>query len=431
MATRLYRQEEIGKWLILVLPVVFLAAAFVFYRARILCWFDPILLAYNALLLTAAILTPPVTAILYVNQMRDEKERRLRRDLGSDQDEHDDDRRNLLGVVRHRLDREFRFSNYIGAVVTAMLVTAMGAGILLMMKMVPVDYPLGPVDPACTAPGQQGVDFTKGATFLVLAAFMKDIGNPSKLYPNLIIGLVAFQFGFLGAWINFISQVARGYFMCDLTPNTFVHGSIRMVTASLLALVLSFILPTLPIFGDGVENETFLRTLPVMAFFFGYFPSSALRVIENVGAKALGALLPGKPLDQWTPLSALSGMSYLHEVRLSREGIDNVEYLSQADPLDLALRTGFGYRQLDDWIGEAWLRKHLGEDYDAFAGATGIRSRQGLRAFLEQWTPTPPFERAQDLLAQALDPKLHGKLEVTCLLACESADSATAHADTK
>lgn len=169
------------------------------------------------------------------------------RDLGGDQDEHDDDRHKLFGVIRRRLDREFRFSNYGGAVVTAMLVTAMGTGILLMMKMTPVDYhESAVVGQVCSGPGMQGVDFTKGASFLVLASFMKDIGNPSKLYPNMIIGLVAFQFGFLGAWINFITQLARGYFMCDLTPNTFVHGSIRMVTASILALVLSFIIPTLP-----------------------------------------------------------------------------------------------------------------------------------------------------------------------------------------
>ncbi len=420
MVKRPHSYEKIGKWLIFVLPVTFMVPAFVFFGARVLCWFDPILLAYNALMMTAAVLTPPLTAILYVNQMRDEKERRLMRDLGGDQDEHDDDRHKLFGVIRRRLDREFRFSNYGGAVVTAMLVTAMGTGILLMMKMTPVDYhESAVVGQVCSGPGMQGVDFTKGASFLVLASFMKDIGNPSKLYPNMIIGLVAFQFGFLGAWINFITQLARGYFMCDLTPNTFVHGSIRMVTASILALVLSFIIPALPFFGDGGENETFLRTLPVVSFFFGYFPSSALRVIENVGAKALGALLPGKPLDRWTPLSALSGVSYMHEVRLSREGIDNVEYLSEADALDLALRTGFGYRQLDQWIGEAWLRKHLGADYDVFASATGIRSRQGLTMFLEQWTPTPPFGRPQELLAQALDANLHSKLEVICSLVRE------------
>lgn len=429
MSKRAYWQETVGKGLILVLPAVFLIPAFVSYGARILCWFDPILLAYNALLMTAAILIPPVTTILYVNQMRDEKERRLARDLGRGHDDHDDDRLELIGEVRRRLDREFRFSNYFGAVVTTMLVTAMGTGILLMMKMTPIN-PLEPVvvGQACSGPGMQGVDFTKGASFLILGAFMRDIGDPSKLYPNLIIGLVAFQFGFLGAWINFISQLARGYFMCDLTPNTFVHGSIRMATASVLALVLSFVVPVF--FQGGAENETFLRTLPVLSFFFGYFPSSALRMIENVGVKALAAL-PGMALDRWTPLTALSGVSYLHEVRLSREGIDNVEYLSEANSLDLALRTGFGYRQLDDWIGEAWLRKHLGGDYDAFADATGIRRRQGLITFLDQWTPTPSCQRAQDLLAQALDPKLYRKLEVTCLLVREGASGATAHTNIK
>ena len=36
------------------------------------------------------------------------------------------------------------------------------------------------------------------------------------------------------------------------------------------------------------------------------------------------------------PLSMLGGMSYAHELRLEREGFDNIENLSNADPVDLA-----------------------------------------------------------------------------------------------
>ena len=64
-------------------------------------------------------------------------------------------------------------------------------------------------------------------------------------------------------------------------------------------------------------------------------------------------------------------MSYTHELRLEREGFDNVENLSTADPVDLAVRTCFSYTQLKQWIDEAWLTTHLREDYPEL-----VRSRR-------------------------------------------------------
>ncbi len=52
--------------------------------------------------------------------------------------------------------------------------------------------------------------------------------------------MIAFQFGFLGAYVYFIGSVVRAYFTLDLTSHTFVDGAIRMIVASILALVLSF-----------------------------------------------------------------------------------------------------------------------------------------------------------------------------------------------
>jgi len=78
----------------------------------------------------------------------------------------------------------------------------------------------------------------------------------------------------------------------------------------------------------------------------------------------------------------LSGMSYAHELRLEREGFDNVENLSNADPVDLAVRTCFTYTQLKQWIDEAWLAEHLREDYPEFVRRTGISTGEELRCFL-------------------------------------------------
>ena len=82
------------------------------------------------------------------------------------------------------------------------------------------------------------------------------------------------------------------------------------------------------------------------------------------------------------PLSMLAGMSYAHELRLEREGFDNIENLSNADAVDLAVRTCFSYGQLKQWIDQAWLAAHLREDYPDFVRRTGIASSDELRHFL-------------------------------------------------
>ena len=361
---------------------------------KLVCWFDPFLTAYNLLMLVAAILVPFFLAWSYVRSMRDEKARRLMADLPS----------SSAAWIDDRLRREFRLRNYVGGIAATMVVTAFGAGILLLMKPMPLGLDPSQVDQQwCSGRAALGVDFTRGASFLLLGGFMKDIGNPAAFYPNLLNALTAFQFGFLGAWIYFVTEAARSYFMFDLTPNTFVNGTIRMITASLLALVVSFIIPLFV--PGGVDSTWLLRALPVISFFFGYFPSRALLAIENFVARNLGGLV-GATASRATPLSELSGVSYLHEVRLRREGIDNVENLAEASALDLALRTGYGYRQLERWISEAWLHAHLGAHYDEFVAATGISTHRELVA---------AFGRAPEQLRAAVANQPYAaKVEVLC-----------------
>lgn len=401
-----WKKWNIPWWIFVVLLLVILfTILLVDWNAisNVYYWFDPILFYYNFLLTVVAILAPLVITVVYTREMRDEKQRRLRGEIGEDAWP------NFEKRIEERLDHEFQFSSYVGSLSATMLVTAFGAGILLLMKPIPLGLDLSVLH---GTPGKHGVDFTKGASFLMLGPFMKDIGHPPVFYPNLIISLTAFQFGFLGAWLHFIAHVTRSYFMCDLTPNTFVNGCVRMISGSLFALVLSFFMPLL--FEGGTDSDDFLRVLPVVSVFFGYFPSRAILVIENIAGKVLAPLQGRKKTDASVALSTLPGISNLHEVRLTREGIDNVENLSEFTPLDLAFRTGFSFKQLDHWIGQAWLRMRLGKDYESFVSATGIVSRGDLTAFLQNWDPTPPHHRAQDLLKAALDQSLHVKIEVIC-----------------
>jgi hypothetical protein len=326
--------------------------------ARALYWFDPLFTGYNVAMLVTAQVVVPLVTYMYITKMRGEKERRLSRDLP--------DRlwRENQEEIHRLLDGHFRLRNYVGSMAILLVIVTLGGGIILLMK-----------------PGSEGVDFTRGANFLMAGPLAEHAPTSHEFYHRIITSLVAFQFGFLGGYVYFIGALVRSYFTLDLSPHTYVESSVRMVVASILSLVVSFVLPLEAACAAGAEAwRCIFHPLPVVSFFLGYFPSSGLLFIQKYAAKQLG-----QSVDEYnaTSLSALQGMSFAHEVRLSREGFDSVENLSHADSLDLAVRTGFSYRQLRHWIGQAWLRTHLGTHYNAFFDATGLTSRQELREFIE------------------------------------------------
>ena len=126
--------------------------------------------------------------------------------------------------------------------------------------------------------------------------------------------------------------------------------------------------------------------LPVVAFFFGFYPKRASLAIERMALKVMKNIV-SEDSYRALPLSMLAGMSYSHELRLEREGFDNIENLSNADAVDLAVRTYFSYGQLKQWIDQAWLAAHLREDYPDFVRRTGIGSSDELRAFYPRAIP--------------------------------------------
>ncbi len=75
---------------------------------------------------------------------------------------------------------------------------------------------------------------------------------------------------------------------------------------------------------------------------------------------------------------------FQHEVRLKREGYDNVENIAEANPIEMAVRTGFSYSQLKSWVGEAWLRTQFGLDYNTLFRDTGVRTAYQLKLFKDK-----------------------------------------------
>ena len=379
-------------------------------------WFDPVFFQYNLIMTLLAVLVVPSLALTYIQSMTNRKERQLQREVPASR----------RGEIRRRMGRRASFSSYRGSVWLTTTVVLLGICILLLFK------------PASYADG--GVDFGLGANMLTMGPFAELFEkNPDAYYSHLVRNLTAFQFGFLGAYIYFIGSVVRAYFTLDLTSHTFVDGAIRMIVASILALVLSFVFDfafpsdskpaaapvTAPIndstepysaaeassankSSKGSSDETdstipaSLSLLPVLSFFFGFYPKRAALAIERVVLKVMRNI----PGDSYRalPLSMLAGMSYAHELRLEREGFDNIENLSGADPVDLAVRTCFTYTQLKQWIDQAWLAAHLREDYPDFVRRTGITSSDELHTFLSACESAQIDGVEQLVLGLSMDP---------------------------
>jgi hypothetical protein len=344
-------------------------------------WFDPVFFQYTLILWLLAILVVPSFAVSYLKVMTAKKERRLLREVPEEY--HDE--------IKRRMGQRSSFGSYWGSVLCTTFVVLMGTSTLLLLK--PVFSAIVP-----------GVNFEQGANILLVGSFAELLTqNPDAFYSYLIRNLTAFQFGFLGAYIYFIGALARAYFTQDLTAHTFVDGTIRMIVASILALVVVFSFGSFDFEAIEITTETvpFAQGLiPIVSFFLGFYPKHALATIEQIARKVIKKSDSGY---RSFPLTALSGMSDDHELRLNREGFDNVENLSNADAVDLSVRTCFSYRQLRQWCGEAWLVTHLREDYAYFVRCTGITSKNELQDFMANYDQSTS-EAAVALLVAALVP---------------------------
>lgn len=373
-------------------------------------WFDPVFFQYNLFLLLFAVLIVPAITIFYLINMRGEKERRLRADIPPEIWEQEEKRSQIQETVA----RAFELRNYFGSMVTLAVITMLGCGIITLLKPLPLS-------------GEgSGLDYTQGVNFLMLGPFMELFlqGQTERYIHKLVVTLTAFQFGFLGAYLYFIGHLVRSYFTLDLTPHTFVASSVRMVRGAVMALILAFGLQQWGFFqSDAGGGESSLGWLPLISFFFGFYPSRAILVVEKLAARAINF----KEQRYFsTPLTQLPGMSYSHEIRLHREGFDNVENLLRLDAINLASRTGFSYRQLIQWKRQALLMVWLGADYHAFRQATGISSWDELVDFLNRPSSSGAPTDACELLVKAVSPALRDKLRIVCTMVAVSPSPAEA-----
>ena len=195
--------------------------------------------------------------------------------------------------------------------------------------------------------------------------------------------LLVFGFGFLGAYVWGLQGIFRRYAMNDLLPITFYRFGLRMILASLVALLIYHALggfsyeaaaetppagPAAPHSGDGnagITNPLFDMFEPtrdgiliVSAFLAGMFPQQGLRWL---GEKISFIRERGHPTVRKLPLNMIEGMTSYDIFRLEELGIDTCYDLANTDFIPLLLRTSYGARELIDWILQAKLCVRFGE----------------------------------------------------------------------
>ena len=142
---------------------------------------------------------------------------------------------------------------------------------------------------------------------------------------------------------------------------------------------------------DGQDPEL-PRTLLVMSFLIGMFPSLLWEFLSSKAARLAGARTYLERMKPSLPLKQIDGLSFWHEARLQEEDIESAPNLAAADMVELMLNTRFTPNRLIDWIDQAILVTALGSDESGHGGklrAQGIRTASALLAAYEKASAEP------------------------------------------
>ncbi len=158
-------------------------------------------------------------------------------------------------------------------------------------------------------------------------------------------------FAFLGTYFFALNMLFRRYAPSDLNPKAYTHICVRILTAIVLAWVVSQ-LPHMTKL-DGRPNGAMLA----LAFFIGIMPETGTAIIQDFLQRTFGKVIPS--LKEEHPLSKLHGVSLYDRSQLLEVGIENVESLAHHNLVDLMLWTRIPTSRLVDFVDQAVLYLHV------------------------------------------------------------------------
>ncbi len=182
---------------------------------------------------------------------------------------------------------------------------------------------------------------------------------------RLVLGMA-----FLGAYVWGLHYIFQRYSLNDLVPSVYYSLGIRMILASLTALVLY---NATDVLLEGESGKIVNTLWPAIAFVIGMFPRPGLRWLMD----RLPILSSeDHPSVRKTPLTMIEGIGSYDSLRLEELGIDTCYDLATTDFVPLILKTPYSARQLVDWILQAKLCACFGD------GITDLRVN-GLRTIID------------------------------------------------
>ena len=247
------------------------------------------------------------------------------------------------------------------AVIFTMIVTAGGLSTLLLASELELYK-----SPSLMLAGMRMNDVDCGEGSRCLSAYQQG-------------ALLVFGFGFLGAYVWGLQGIFRRYSVNDLLPITFYRFGLRMILASLIALLIYHALGgfsyqestgVMPATGDeeaplaslpGMFEPTRDGILIVSAFLVGMFPQQGIRWLSE----KISLIREQKHASvRDLPLGMIEGMTNYDIFRLEELGIDTCYDLASSDFIPLLLKTSYGARELIDWILQAKLCVRFGDATD-------------------------------------------------------------------
>lgn len=172
---------------------------------------------------------------------------------------------------------------------------------------------------------------------------------------------------FIGGFIWSAQNIIRRLIAQDLSPSVYYSAGIRIMLASAVALVLSFLLGAET---SSTEILSLKASLSAIALLAGMFPE---RVLHYLIKKYQQFVAGNSVTEQSLSLYNIEGISIYHKERLEEIGVDNAQNLATASLTELIAATPFDARQLLDWIGQAKLVCYVKDDIQRLR-AIGIRS---------------------------------------------------------
>lgn len=183
--------------------------------------------------------------------------------------------------------------------------------------------------------------------------------------------LFVYGVGFLGAYLWGLRNIIRRYIMNDLLPASFYRLGIRMIFASILALIIYHSV------GGFNPNEAMNEgTIPtpnglllITVFLVGMFPQRGVKWITT-RVNLLTSV--EHPSVRSMPLEMIEGMTTFDKERMEELSIDSCYDLATVDFIPLFIKTPYCSRELIDWILQAKLCVKFGDQ-------VGVLRQHGFR----------------------------------------------------